>query len=156
MFETAGQLYAVASDRVHQIVHMAGLTVSPGQPSILAGFLNLHGAPVPVVRLRRLFGLEPVEANAYTPLILIQSGNMTAALEADLVADVVQLDPAGIQAIGEKHSANACAEGLFRWNDRDVILLSTDLLLLAKERECLRELQVAAERRLDDLRRDAE
>ncbi len=49
---------------------MASTLAVPGQPSLLGGFLNLRGSHVPVVLLRRLFGLPPEAASLYTPLIV--------------------------------------------------------------------------------------
>jgi purine-binding chemotaxis protein CheW len=143
--------YAVLADRVREIVHMASLASSPGQPSLLAGFLDLRGEAVPVIRLRRLFRLDHRDPQMYTPLIVLDLADMTAALEADSVEEVVEIDEADLRPLGAGHSSNDCAEAVFNWNGQDVITLSCDLLLLAKERECVGELQSAMQQRIGEL-----
>lgn len=130
---------------------MPALTQAPGQPSLLEGFLNLRGAAVPVIRLRRLFGLDGDSCHLYTPLVILESGGLTVALQADAVDEIVEVDDASIRLLGEGHSANDCAEAIFGWNGQDITLLFSDSLLLAKERECLSELQAAVEQRLNEL-----
>ena len=130
---------------------MASLLSSPGQPSILAGFLNLRGTAVPVIRLSRLFSFEGAAPQLYTPLIVLDGGGRLVALEADAVDEVCEIDEASLRDLGEGHSLNDCAEAVFTRNGRDVVMLSCDLLLLAKEKECLRECQAATQQRLDAL-----
>lgn len=130
---------------------MALLTTSPGQPSLLAGFLNLRGTAVPVIRLSRLFHLEDGAPQLYTPLLILDCDGLPVALEAEGVDEVAEVEEGEMRELGERHSLNECAEAVFTLNGRDVLMLSCDLLLLAKEQECLRELQVATQQRLDAL-----
>jgi chemotaxis signal transduction protein len=142
---------SLPAGRLHEIVHRATLLSAPGQPSILAGFLNLRGVAVPVVRMSKLFGFDALRVHPYMPLIILRFDRMLVALEADAVDEVAPIDPAGLRPMGAEHSLNSCAEGAFRWNGEDVVLLSCDLLLLAKEKECLREFQAATQERLEAL-----
>jgi purine-binding chemotaxis protein CheW len=144
-------LYAVPTDRVRELMHMAAVASSPGQPSLLEGFLNLRGVAVPVIRLRELFRQEHRDPQMYTPLIVLSMDGLTLALEADSVEEVVEVDEASVRPLGEGHSANECGASVFTWNEDDVVLLSCDLLLLAKEKECLQELQAAMQQRIGEL-----
>ncbi len=148
--------YGVPASSVREIVHMAALTLCPGQPSLLEGFLNVRGVAVPVIRLRQLFQAGSENFHMYTPLVILDSADLTAALEADAVEEVAEIDEASLRPLPEGHSANDCAPWAFTWNGEDIPLLSCDLLLLAKERECLGELQAAIQQRLDVLSSVAE
>jgi len=130
---------------------MASLLTSPGQPSVVAGFLNMRGAAIPVVRISQLFAFEKSVPRLYTPLIILECGGMPVAIEADGVEEVVEIDATGMRELGESHSLNDCAQSAFTWNGHEVLMLSCDQLLLAKEKECLRELQAATQQRLDAL-----
>lgn len=142
---------AVPAEQVHLIVHMTRLLTSPGQPSILEGFLNLRGIAVPVVRLWRLFGISASRPSVYTPLIILECGGMLTALQVDSVDEVVEVEEASPRELGEGHSMNDCADFVFSSQGRDVVMLSCDLLLLKKEKEIVREGQAAAQQRLDAL-----
>lgn len=151
VFSVAQHRYAVPSERVHQIVHMAALVSTPGQPSVIEGFLNLRGRAIPVIRLRRLFQLDARAPQIYTPLVIVDSGGLAMALAVDAVEEVADFDDSSIQPLSEGNSPNNCAEAVFNLDGRQVILLSCDLLLLAKERACLTELQAAVDERLGEL-----
>lgn len=151
VFRVGPNYCAVPTERVHEIVPMATLMQAPGQPSILEGFLNFRGGAVPVVRTRQLFGLDPVRSHLYTPLIILDCEGLLLALKADSVEEVNEVDSPDIRPLGENHSLNNCAEGLFTLRGRDVAVLSCRLLLLAKEKETLRELQAATQQRLSVL-----
>jgi purine-binding chemotaxis protein CheW len=151
VFRVGPNYCAVPAERVHEIVHTATLVLAPGQPSILEGFLNLRGRAVPVVRTRQLFGLDPVRSHPYTPLIILDCEGLLLALKADSVEEVNEVYSSDIRPLGENHSLNDCAEGLFTLDGRDVVVLSCRLLLLAKEKETLRELQAATQQRLSAL-----
>ena len=124
---------------------------SPGEPSILAGFLNLRGAAVPVVRISQLFGFDKSVSRLYTPLIILDCAGMLVAIEVDGVEEVTEVDETGMRELGEGHSLNDCAQAAFTWNNQEVLMLSCDQLLLAQEKECLREFQAATQQRLDAL-----
>jgi chemotaxis signal transduction protein len=63
--ELAGQLYGIPLREVQEIVPMAQLSGPPDLPAILAGFLNLEGEAIPVVRLDRMLRL-PGQPTAFT------------------------------------------------------------------------------------------
>lgn len=67
-------------------------TPIPNSPNYVMGIINLRGEVVPIVDLRRRFGLEPVEYSANTVVIVVrvEQGNSekTVGLVVDAVADV--------------------------------------------------------------------
>jgi hypothetical protein len=79
-----------------------------------------------------------------------------AALEADAVEEVVEIDRGSIRLLRASDSPNHCAEAVFGPAGQEIILLSCSSLLLAREKECLRELQEVMERRLLELSHPAE
>jgi len=67
-------------------------TPIPNSPNYVMGIINLRGEVVPIVDLRRRFGLEPVEYSTNTVVIVVrvEQGNSekTVGLVVDAVADV--------------------------------------------------------------------
>lgn len=151
VFRVGAHHFSVPTHRVRQIVHMASLLTSPGQPPILAGFLNVRGAAIPVVRISQLFGLDKNVPRLYTPLIILDCAGVPVAIEAEGVEEVTEIGETGVRDLGEGHSLNGCARAAFTWNGHEVLMLSCEQLLLAQEKECLREFQAATQQRLDAL-----
>ena len=151
IFSVAGQVLALPAEQVQEVVHVATTTRMPGQPAVLHGFLNLRGRVIPVVSSRALFDEDRAEPDLYAPIIVI-SARDTFALLADSVDDVTRMGPGELEALAADHSFNDCAVGRFASSAGSVIVLSPERLLLAKERECLADLQAQIEHRLTDLK----
>ena len=126
----------------------------PGTPHPVAGFFNLSGTAVPVLRLDVIFGLEEVEdapeAALYRHLVLIEglSGSGPGALLVDRVQDVVEVDARQMSPVGPEETLNGCIEAEIAFDDRLIHLLSRQRILLAEERQALADLGAAAQARL--------
>lgn len=151
IFHVAGHACALPAERVPELVFLPALVHSPAQPAILDGFLNLRGAAVPVLPLHRLFDLPAPPGGLHSPLLIVRSGGSLLALRVDQVEEVAPIRASAIQPYTRDDSWNECAEGQFSRNGQDTVLLSADRLLLAKERECLADLQAQTQRRLENL-----
>ena len=136
---------------IREIVHRAALLSTPGQPRILEGFLNLRGEAIPVIPLRRLFGLPDGPPDLYTPLIVIDAGGVQAALEADEAESVLEIRAADMRALPAEASPEHCAEGVANAGDRQILLLSCAKILYQQEKQCLADLQTTMATRLHDL-----
>jgi purine-binding chemotaxis protein CheW len=152
VFEAAGRFCAVPAGCVQEIVFLAELTRSPGQPSVLEGFLNLRGRAIPVVRLDRLFDFPVSKATLHTPLVLLNTGGGTFAILVERVLEITPVPAAALQPLSENDSLNGCAEAQFTAEGRGVSVLTAGRLLLEKEKRCVAELQGKAQRILDELR----
>lgn len=130
---------------------MAALAQSPGQPSILEGFLNLRGVAVPVVRLDRLFAFPPAPVGLYTPLIVLKGPRHPTALLVDSILDLAASPAEAWQPLDDSSSFNGCARAQLDWNGRRIIVLAPERLLLEQERQCLADLQSQAQRRIGEL-----
>lgn len=149
VFSLAGQTYALPLLRMQEIVPMAALSRPPGLPDMLAGFLNLGGTAVPVVRLDRLFKLPDLTPGLYTPLLILRSAEGPLALMAERVSKIVSVPEDQIVPVRDSYSFNECADGI--WNggpEGMIILLSPERLLLEKERQSLAELEAREQERL--------
>jgi purine-binding chemotaxis protein CheW len=73
------------------------------------------------------------------------------ALRVDVLEEVAAVSAEALQPYTNEDSWNECAEGQFSHNGQDVVLFSADRLLLAKERQCLADLQAQTQRRLENI-----
>src|SRR6185312_2234454 len=141
LMRVGDQTCGLPAANIREIVHRAALVSTPGQPHILEGFLNLHGDAIPVIPLRRLFGLPDGPPDLYTPLIIIHAGGIQAALEADEAESVVEIRAEEMRALPAEASPEHCAEAVANSGDRQIPLLSCAKILYEQEKQCLAALQ---------------
>jgi purine-binding chemotaxis protein CheW len=68
--------------------------------------LNLRGAIVPVIDLRLRFGLDALERDSATVIIVVNVGNRLAGILVDTVSDVISVDHDQRRALPEFEGAN--------------------------------------------------
>lgn len=149
--EVAGQHYSLPADATDEILHMVELSRPPSAPPFLAGFLNLGGTAVPVIRLAELFGVEGRQPELYTPLIVLRTSGGRIALWVDRVRDVRLIRTSEILPIPHNHSLNNCAQGLVKTSRDFSLLLDPERLLLEGEQARLAHLGADEQKRLGEL-----
>jgi purine-binding chemotaxis protein CheW len=156
IFDVCGTACALHRSAVREFLPLPHLWRPPSLPRPVAGFFNLGGDAVPVIRLDVLFGLQKGEVNPeadlYRHLILIGAGGSAgpSALLVDRVLDVVTVNTAQLSDVRQAESLNGCVEAEVTWGDRLVHLLSAERILLAEEQQALAELGRQAQSRLDE------
>ena len=148
VFHLGEQAYGIPLHEVQEIVPLAALSRPPGLPSVLAGFLNLAGTAVPVLRLDRLFELPALTPGRYTPLLLLRNPDYRLALMVDKVSRIVSVAAEAVMPVREKQSFNDCVEGVVTLDDHVILLLSAERILLEKEHQLLAEFQDREQARL--------
>lgn len=134
-FILAGEEYGVEILRVQEIKGWDAVTPIPNTPAHVLGVLNLRGAIVPIVDLRKRFGLETVEFGKTTVVIVVRMQHddqeRTIGLVVDAVADVYRLDNNEIQETPEMGTQidTRFVRGLAVVGEKMVILLDIDNLI---------------------------
>src|SRR5688500_4627673 len=106
VFRMAGQQYAIPLREALEILPMAEIARSPSLPATVAGFLNVGGKAVVVVRLDRLFGLPDMPTELYTPLLLLRDTSPPLALVVEGVSRILHLAPDAVLPVRDDHSFN--------------------------------------------------
>lgn len=90
-FRLANERYAFEASQVHDVQPLRELTQIPCTPSFLRGVVNVRGRLVPVIDLKKFFGLpDPGITDLHRVLLLRAPG-----IEVGLLADTVE----GVHAI---------------------------------------------------------
>ncbi len=95
-FRLNQQTYALPIEQITQIIEMVTITPIPQVNPSMEGVINVHGATVPVVNLRRHLGLPPGQLQLHTPLVLAQANGRMVGLIVDQVTDVLSLTPSQV------------------------------------------------------------
>ena len=130
-FQLAEQDYAFRIEQIQEIVILDKVTKTPQVPEYVEGVSNLRGSIIPIINLRRLFGMEPKPVDAQTRTIVVNVGQRTMGCTVDLVSQVMRIPEDTIQPAPETVTANGAGyiAGFARHNERLLILLDINELL---------------------------
>ena len=128
-FKLAGEEYATDILKVQEINRMVEITSVPNAPHYVEGVINLRGKVIPVVNLRKKFGLVVKEADAQSRIMVVDVGK-TIGIIVDSVSEVLRLRADTVEtppSITENGSSEYI-RGIGKLEDRLLILLDLDKL----------------------------
>jgi purine-binding chemotaxis protein CheW len=130
-----GEEYGVPILKVNGIQGWEKTTPIPNSPVYVLGIINLRGEVVPIIDLRKRFGLQTVPYDSHTVVIVVrleqEDKSRTIGLVVDAVADVYDIKKEQIHNtpdFGGKIN-NDFVQGLGMINEKMVILLEIDHLI---------------------------
>ncbi len=135
-FQLAGEEYGVNILKVQEIKGWTEVTPMPNTPGAILGVINLRGTVVPIVELRRHFGLPETERGPTTVIIVVKARDAkgsvrTMGMVVDAVSEVHNIATSEVQPpppVGEASDRRAIA-GLATMEERMIILLDIDELM---------------------------
>lgn len=131
-FMLGAEEYAVAIERVREVVRSPPITEVPRAPVHILGVVTVRGEVVAVVDPRRRLGLRPVPIVAgEAKIVIVDAGDGPCGLHVDRVASVVRLRPGSIEPCPQG-IAGECSEflaGIGREGDRLFTVLDLGALL---------------------------
>ncbi len=130
-FTLGNEEYAVDILKVQEINRMKEITRVPNSPSYVEGVINLRGKVIPVVNLRRKFGLAERESDEQSRIMIMDIQGITMGLVVDSVSEVLRV-PSDIVEPTPPMASNISTEfikGIAKLEDRLIILLDMDRLL---------------------------
>ncbi|MDA8164500.1 MAG: chemotaxis protein CheW [Desulfobacteraceae bacterium] len=83
VFTLDGGRYALRLESVERVLPTVAVTPLPKAPAIVTGIINLAGRILPVLDIRRRFGLPPREPGLYDHLIVAHTARRTVTLAVD-------------------------------------------------------------------------
>jgi purine-binding chemotaxis protein CheW len=130
-FHLAEQEYAFRIEQIQEIVILDKVTKTPQVPEYVEGVCNLRGSIIPIINLRKLFGLDPKPVDSETRTIVVNVRQRTMGCTVDMVTQVMRIPEEDIQTAPETVTANGAGyiSGFARQNGRLMILLDIDELL---------------------------
>lgn len=145
-FVVGSEEFAVPILSVQEINRMMQITRVPQSPPFVEGVINLRGKIIPVVDLRKRFGIGVEGDNADNRIIVVEVGGRVIGFTVDRVNEVLRI-PASIV---EPPPAMVCGidseyvQGVGKLEDRLLILLELGRLFGAGELEAAGSLAQAA------------
>lgn len=133
-FEVAGEEFAVDILAVQEINRMMALTRVPASPPAVEGVINLRGKIIPVLDLRRRFGMPVGERTDQMRIVVVEVHGRVIGFIVDSVHEVLRIS----SSIVEPAPAMVCSvdsefiAGVGKLEDRLLILLDLDRLFDAR------------------------
>lgn len=105
LFETGEGRYALEAKCVQEIIPRVRLKKIPGTPGFVAGIMNYHGKPVPVIDVCSLIGSKPCRNRFSTRILMVHYEQKTGqqkliGLMAERITESVQNSPVDFQGTG--------------------------------------------------------
>ncbi len=120
--------------RVQEIIRVQDLTRVPNSPSFVDGVINLRGKVIPVVALRKRFGLGTVPHDKQTRIVVIEVGGAVLGFIVDSVSEVLRIPAETIAPpprLGKVE--REYVSGVGKLDNRLLILLDVDRLMHESE-----------------------
>jgi len=153
VFNLANEDYGVDIATVDGIVKMQPITAVPRAPSFVEGVTNLRGEVLPVIDLRKRFGLPLGESTKETRIVNVEMEGVKVGMVVDAVSEVLRVPeeaiepPSPIITTGGGDAAalaggrNTFITGIAKVGDRLIILLDLAKVLNTEEQADLQALQ---------------
>ncbi len=134
-FFLAGEEYGLEIKKVHEIIGMMPITRVPRTPEHVRGVINLRGKVIPIMDLRRKFGMPSAEGSQEACIIVVQVRGMQVGVTVDRVSEVANIADADIEdppSFGEDVKTEYLL-GLGKAGGRVMLLLDIEHVLSRSE-----------------------
>ena len=91
-FNLGTETYGLQIRHILQIIGMQEITQMPEMPPYMKGYINLRGSIIPVVSIRKRFGLPEVEYNERTCIIVVHIGEKDIGLIVDEIQEAITIE----------------------------------------------------------------
>ncbi len=100
-FTLGDETYGFNVDCTREIAEYSSITPIPNTPEWVRGVINLRGSVIPVLDIKRKFGLAPTPHTSETRIIILEleasSERFVLGILADAVKNVLELPPSDIE-----------------------------------------------------------
>ena len=144
VFTLEDEEYGVEINSVESIIKVQSITMLPRAPMFIEGVTNLRGMVIPVINLRKRFGLPQQEHDTNTRIIIASIDGVKAGMIVDGVSEVLRLQDDTIEpppAIATTVNS-IFITGIAKSDGRLIIML--DLSKVLNQREQLELQSIAA------------
>lgn len=96
-FSIGEEEFGVNILKVQEIIRTMEITKVPRAPEFVEGVINLRGKVIPIIDLRRRFGLVPKAHDKNTRIIVIEINNIIVGFVVDAVSEVLRIPASTVE-----------------------------------------------------------
>jgi purine-binding chemotaxis protein CheW len=139
VFRLDEQRYALSLAAVERIVRAAEVTLLPDAPPIVLGALDVEGRVLPVLNIRRRFGLREREVSPADQFLIARTAPRTVVLVVDEAQGVIERSQAEIIGSAQIVPGLGQFQGVVRLDDGLVLIHDVEKFLSLDEARALDE-----------------
>ena len=138
-FSIGEEEFGVDILKVQEIIRTMEITKVPRAPEFVEGVINLRGKVIPIIDLRRRFGLSSKDHDKHTRIIVIEINNMIVGFVVDSVSEVLRIPASTVEPPPPVVAGmeSEYISGVGKLQDRLLILLDLDRLLSNEDMDLL-------------------
>lgn len=138
-FNIGDEEFGVEILKVQEIIRMMGITRVPRAPDFVEGVINLRGKVIPIIDLRKRFGMKSQDHDKHTRIIVIEINKVIVGFVVDSVSEVLRIPSSTVEPPPTIISGieSEYISGVGKLADRLLILLDLDRLLSKGEQGML-------------------
>jgi purine-binding chemotaxis protein CheW len=137
VFMLGDQRCALSLHSVDRVVHMVKITLLPRAPAIVLGVVNMQGSVIPVVDVRRRFGLPERQISLNDHLVVTHTTRRPFALVVDAVVDVVECQEQNLAMTKSILPTVEYLEGVMKLKSGLVLIHDLEAFLSLEEEDSL-------------------
>lgn len=145
VFELSNEHYGVDISAVESIIKMQPITAVPQAPSFVEGITNLRGSILPVMDLRKRFGLrdtsqmdgKPTSQHDESRIVVVSMDGMKVGMIVDAVSEVLRVPADAIEPPPPMVTSinSAFITGIAKVGEKLIILLDLARILTVSEKD---------------------
>jgi purine-binding chemotaxis protein CheW len=136
-FNLDSEEYGVEVLRVREIIRMIPITHMPNTPHYVEGIINLRGKVIPIISMRKKFGLIESENSSHTRIMVMDIRGELTGFIVDGVSEVIRISAGEIQPSPTVVSGavdQECIAGVINRAERLLIVLDLDKLVSSQDK----------------------
>lgn len=130
--------YGVDVLKVREIIRMPTVTRVPNTPHYVEGVINLRGKVIPIISMRKRFGLFEVDNDKQTRIMVMDVDGELMGFIVDAVSEVIRISGSEIQpspAVVASGIDQECIAGVINQTERLLVLLDLEKMFSQDERK---------------------
>ncbi len=146
VFDLNEEAYGVDIESVREIIRLQEITRVPRTPDFVEGVINLRGKVIPVVELRKRFGLPVQDRNSDNRIVNVDIGGQEIGMVVDAVTEVLRISSDSVEPPSSVITTadSGYLKGIAKLDDRLIIMLDLDQVLSTEEQSALSSADLAA------------
>ena len=126
VFSLGNEEYGIQISFAKEIIRIPKeITKMPNMPSYIEGVINLRDLVIPVIDLKKRFGLELTETSVDSRLLILDFENMHLGMIVDDISEVLKIEENSIEKLCSEIAgfSNNSVEGIGKIDKRLILLL---------------------------------
>lgn len=131
-FSIGDTIYGIEVMYVKDIINIEQITIVPKIPEHIKGVINIRGKVVPVISVRKCFGIEEIPYDDRTCIIVLELDDGTqVGIIVDRVQEVINVNPNDISRTPDSKNVNTnrYIKSLINLDDGIRLLIDRDKLI---------------------------